>query len=274
MTAAGKGAAGRRAWRRWAETGRAQLASIDLDTAVAVLPIAALEQHGPHLPFGVDLIICDGLLQRAQATWTGSCDVVSLPSIPVGKSDEHSAFAGTLSVEAGTLVETIVEIGHGIAASGFRRLIIVSSHGGNSEVMGIAGRRLRLEADMLVVPTSWARMGTPDGLVGEEERRNGIHGGEIETSLILHIRPDLVDMDQAEDFVSSARGMEGDFDVLRGGGGTGFSWAAQDLNASGAVGNAAAARAATGAAIAAFQVERFCKLVRDVSRFDLDRLES
>lgn len=139
-----------------------------------------------------------------------------------------------------------MEIGHGIAASGIRRLVIMSSHGGNSEVMGIAARRLRLEADMLVVPTNWARMGLPEGVIEADEARFGIHGGDIETSLMLHLRPDLVDMDRAGDFVSAARAMESEFEVLRGGGPTGFSWATGDLNSTGAIGNAGAGNGAQG----------------------------
>ncbi|MCB1481056.1 MAG: creatininase family protein [Rhodobiaceae bacterium] len=259
-------------WRRWSEIGRTQLAGIDLGSAVAILPIAAVEQHGPHLPFGVDLIINEMLLERAQATWPGVCDVVSMPCLAVGKSDEHSAFAGTLSLDAATLTETIVEIGHGVAATGFRRLIILSSHGGNSEVMGIAARRLRLEADMLVVPTSWSRMGLPDGLIAEDEQRFGIHGGDVETSLMLHLRPDLVEMDKAENFSSAAQAMEREFDVLRGTGPTGFAWMTGDLNAAGAVGNAAEATAEKGSAIAVHQVARLHGLLADMSRFDLERL--
>ncbi|MCB1479892.1 MAG: creatininase family protein [Rhodobiaceae bacterium] len=263
------GRADRKRWRRWSEIGRTQLADIDLASAVAVLPIAALEQHGPHLPFGVDLIINEGLLDRAQAAWPGTCDVVSLPCMAVGKSDEHAAFAGTLSLDAATLTEMLVETGHGIAATGFRRLVILSSHGGNSEVMSIAARRLRLEADMLAVPTSWARMGLPEGLIGEDEQRFGIHGGDIETSLMLHLRPDLVEMDKAENFVSAAQAMETGFDVLRGTGPTGFAWATGDLNASGALGDAAAGTAEKGSAIAAHQVSRLHALLGDMSRFDL-----
>ena len=219
-------------WRRWSEVGRTALAAIDLDRAVAVLPIAAIEQHGPHLPFGTDAIIGEAMIERTMATWSGACDVLTLPGISVGKSDEHEGFAGTVSHEAETLIAMLTEIGAGAAASGIRRLAIVSSHGGNSEAMGIAARRLRLEADMLVVPTSWMRMGLPEGLVDSDEMRHGIHGGEIETALMLHLRPDLVDMAAAENFASAAADMESEFDVLRGGGGTGFAWATQDLNAS------------------------------------------
>ena len=259
-------------WRRWSEIGRKALAAIDLEHAVAVLPVAAVEQHGPHLPFGTDAIIGEAMIERTMATWSGACDVLSLPMTSVGKSDEHEGFAGTLSHEAETLIAMLSEIGAGVAASGVRRLAIVSSHGGNSEAMGIAARRLRLEADMLVVPTSWMRMGLPDGLIDDDEARHGIHGGEIETALLLHLRPDLVDMAAAEDFVSAAAAMETGFEVLRGGGGTGFAWATQDLNEAGALGNAAAATAETGAAIAAHQSGRMAALIADMARFDLDQL--
>ncbi|MFN0264721.1 creatininase family protein [Tepidamorphus sp. 3E244] len=259
-------------WRRWSETGRADLERIDLASAVAILPVAAVEQHGPHLPFGTDLILNDMLLDRVQALWGGACDVLSCPCLPVGKSDEHERFAGTLSLDARTLTDTLVEIGHGIAASGIRRLLILSSHGGNSESMGIAARQLRMDADMFVVPTSFMRMGLPDGVIDPDEARFGIHGGDIETSLMLHLRPDLVNMDAADNFMSSAQAMESEFEILRGNGPTGFAWATGDLNASGAVGNAAAATAEKGAAIADHQAKRLATLIAEISTFDLDRL--
>ncbi len=198
--------------RFWAELTTTDFASADTQSWIAVLPIAATEQHGPHLPTGTDTAIGDGLMRAAVAAMPAGLPAVILPTFPVGKSDEHIAFPGTLTLSAATLTDVIIEIGLSVARAGLRKLVIVSSHGGNSEVMGIAGRELRLSAGMLVVATSWARMGQPDGLFDAAEKRHGIHGGDVETSLMLHLAPGSVRVEQAADFTSAAAGMESEFE--------------------------------------------------------------
>jgi creatinine amidohydrolase len=184
--------------RRWAELTSADFAEPEAGSWVAVLPVAATEQHGPHLPTGVDTMIGDGLLDAAIAAMPDALPAIVLPTLAVGKSDEHRNFPGTLSLSAETLLRTLVEIGESVARAGLAKLVIMSSHGGNSEVMGLAARELRLRRNMLVVATSWARLGQPDGLFRDDERRHGIHAGDIETSLMLHLAPGLVHMEEPE----------------------------------------------------------------------------
>lgn len=238
---------------------------------VAVLPIGAVEQHGPHLPLSVDSCINQALLDRALAEAPANMPVTALPLQAIGKSNEHLAFPGTLSLSAETLINLLTDIGDCVARSGVRRLILLNSHGGQPQILDVVARELRIRHKMLVVNAAWYAMGMPDGLFSADECRHGIHGGEIETSLMLHLRPDLVDMERASNFRSLSEDMEGGFDLLSPEGKFGFGWQAQDLNPAGACGNAAAADAERGRRLADHVVSRFHALVGEVSRFPLER---
>ena len=239
---------------------------------VAILPIGAIEQHGPHLPVWVDSCINELLLDRALATMPGDRVVLALPLQAVGKSNEHIAFAGTLSLSSETLAAMLLDLGESVRRAGIRKLILLNSHGGQPQVLDIVARELRIRHAMLVVNAAWFDMGMPDGLFSADECRHGIHGGEIETSLMLHLRPDLVDMTRARDFVSIGRHMAADYDLLSVEGRFGFGWQAQDLNPWGVCGNAAAADAERGARLARHMVRTFIDLVAEVARFPLDHL--
>jgi creatinine amidohydrolase len=239
---------------------------------VVVLPIGAIEQHGPHLPVWVDSCINELLLARALDAIPKAVPVLAVPIQAVGKSNEHIAFAGTLSLSHETLVAMLIELGESVHRAKLRRLILLNSHGGQPQVMDIVARELRIRHAMLVVNAAWFDMGMPAELFSASECRHGIHGGEIETSLMLHLRPDLVDMTRARDFVSLGQEMGEEFKLLTPEGRFGFGWQAQDLNPWGVCGNAAAAHAKRGAQLAKHLVRTFVDLVGDVSRFPLDRL--
>jgi creatinine amidohydrolase len=237
---------------------------------IAVLPIAAVEQHGPHLPVGVDAMIMQGYLDRLIPEIPADLPVTFLPLQAIGKSNEHLAFRGTLSLSAETAGRVWIEIGESVHRAGLRKLVILNSHGGNMAAMDIVARELRVRHGMLVAFTSWHLFGYPESLFAEDEMRLGIHAGEIETSLMLDFRPDLVRLDRAEDFRPVTYEMERSLAKLRTGRPAGFGWMAQDLHASGAAGNAAAATAAKGAAAAGHGVAAFISLLRDVTMFDLN----
>lgn len=179
------------------------------------MPIAAIEQHGPHLPVGTDTIINTGHCLAVAAAAPAGLDIRFLPVQATGKSNEHLWAKGTLTHEVTTLIDSWVALGLSVARAGVRKLVMVNSHGGNEEIMGIVARELRVRANMLAVKTSWTRFGYPDGLIGEVERRHGIHGGEVETSLVLHFRPDLVDMSKADNFISIAARDKAEYAYLR-----------------------------------------------------------
>lgn len=240
-------------------------------STVAVLPVGAIEQHGPHLPVYVDSCINQELLDRALATAPADLDIVALPLQAVGKSNEHLAFPGTLSLSNTTLTALLLDLGDSVARAGVRRLILLNSHGGQPQVLDVVARELRIRHGMLAVNAAWYSMGMPPGLFAPDELHHGIHGGELETSLMLHLRPDLVDMTKAADFRSLSQDMEGDFTLLSPEGKFGFGWQTQDLNPAGAVGNAAAADAERGRILAEAAVARFHELAREVARFPLER---
>ena len=257
----------RRVW--WGDFKATDFASIDPEKTIAVIPLAAIEQHGPHLPVSTDTAIMEGMLGEVFARLPDDLDARFLPIQAVGKSDEHIYAPGTLSLPAGILIETWTELGASIARAGVRKFVFVTSHGGNEEVMGIVSRELRVRFAALSVRSSWGRFGHPDGLYPAREVQLGIHGGDVETSLMLHFRPDLVDMAQAEDFTSSFTRAEGEFELLRPHGPHGFSWIASDLNPHGVVGNAAAATAEKGRLTAEHQADGFVRLLQDIRKAKL-----
>src|SRR5215467_10989936 len=183
--------------REWAEMTWADFSAADTARWIAVLPLAATEQHGPHLPLGVDSFIADAYLARVRDLIPADLPATILPVQRIGQSDEHVAFPGTLTLSAATVIRAWTEIGESVARAGVRKLVLVTSHGGNVSAMEIVARDLRVRLGMLVVTVGWHRFGYPDGTFEAEERRHGIHGGDIETSLMLADRADTVRMEQA-----------------------------------------------------------------------------
>src|SRR5580704_2752188 len=257
---------------QWSELTTAEFSGLDPERTIAILPVAAIEQHGPHLPVSTDTVIAEGMLREVLARLPDDLSVLILPLQAIGKSNEHLRSPGTLTLTAETALRAWVEIGESVARAGLRKLVIVNSHGGNSDLLGVVTRELRIKCEMLAVHTAWSRFGKPEGLFTPAEGVHGIHAGDVETSLMLHFRPDLVRQEKAQNFVSSAQAMEKEFTYLRPTGLQAFGWIAPDLNPQGAVGDASLATAEKGRVTAAHQVEGFIALLRDVAKFDLARL--
>jgi creatinine amidohydrolase len=255
-------------FRYWTELTTEDFRKLPMNEVIAVLPVAAIEQHGPHLPVGVDTFITRGYLDLVLEEMPGNLNVLVLPIQTIGKSHEHLAFPGTLTFSAETAIGAWVELGESIHRAGCRKLVIVNSHGGNWSIVDIVARELRVRLAMVVVTTSWSRLGLPDGLF-EGDERLGIHGGDVETSLMLSFRPELVQMDKAKNFASRADAMERDFVYLRTDRPAGFAWMSQDLNPAGVVGNALKATAEKGDAAARHGAKAFVTLLQEVARFEL-----
>ncbi|MCP4384357.1 MAG: creatininase family protein [Hyphomicrobiales bacterium] len=258
--------------RRWQEMTTRDFADSDTADWITVLPVAAIEQHGPHLPVATDTAIAEGMIARTIELLPDDLPVTVLPIQAVGKSNEHISSPGTLTATWETTTRLWLEIGDSVRRAGVEKLIIVNAHGGNVPMVDIVARELRVRHDMLVVATAWARFGQPDGISAPDEALYGIHGGDIETSMMLHLRPDLVRMDAAIDFRSAQLDFIDTFTHLRGHGPSQFGWKAQDLNPHGTVGNAAAATAEKGKAVVDHQARAFVDLCRDVHAFDVGRL--
>jgi creatinine amidohydrolase len=238
---------------------------------IAVLPVAAVEQHGPHLPVGTDSYIAEAYLARVRALLPKEAPVAFLPVQQVGASDEHRAFQGTLTLSPETALHAFVEIGEGVHRAGINKLVIINSHGGNIALIDLAARQLRVHHGMVAVHTSWGRFGYPGGLFGEAERTHGIHGGDIETSIMLAAYPDLVRREEIANFVPATYAMERTYKHLRADFPVGFGWMTQDLHASGAVGDASRATATKGEAALDHGARDFVELLRDVERFELPK---
>lgn len=257
----------RKIW--WTDFSAREFADIDPMKTIAILPIAAVEQHGPHLPVGVDMLLnrgcIDMLIERAPA----ELDIRILPIQQIGKSNEHVWARGTVTHTAHTLIDAWFEIGQSVSRAGVKKLVFINSHGGNEEIMGIVARELRVREGMRVVKTGWTRFAPPDGMLGDVERRHGIHAGDLETSLMLHFHPELVDMSRAADFRSIAARDEQQFKYLRPTLTHAYAWIASDLNPSGAVGNAANATAERGKLFAEAEVSGMLELLAEVERIPL-----
>ena len=256
--------------RLWSELSAVDIARRDMGRAVAVLPVAAVEQHGPHLPLSTDVVIARGYLDRVRDLVPDALDVLLLPVQPVGKSDEHDAFPGTLSLTATTALAAWTEIGIGVHRAGCGKLVIVTSHGGNSALIDLVASDLRARSGMLAVTTSWSRMGLPEGLFPPQEIAHGIHAGGIETALMLALRPDLVRTKNVADFPPRTLAMARDFTHLRAGRPAAFAWKAGDLHPSGAMGDARLGTAEAGRAALDHGARAFVELLAEVDRFGLD----
>jgi creatinine amidohydrolase len=254
---------------RWEDLATTDFGRFDPEKAVAVLPVAAVEQHGPHLPLGTDAIICDAILDIALARLDAAAPVLRLPTQRVGHSPEHTGFPGTLTLRAETALALWTEIGRSVAAAGIRKLLLFNSHGGQGALVDIVAQVLRSEASMTVARCSYYRFPLPEGWVAERERRFGVHGGQVETSLMLHIAPHLVRLDRMGDFASSAESWEAAHRGLQIEGETGIGWRAEDLNPEGVTGDASSASAELGARLLEHFAARVAALLEDLRRFPL-----
>ncbi len=267
--------------RFWADlTSRhfAQLAASPvIDQAVAVLPVAAIEQHGPHLSMSVDTTLVNGVVNASLAHLPADLPVLFLPTQQVGKSNEHIRFPGTLTLTAQTLISVWMELGGSVARSGIKKLVLLNSHGGQVSVMDIVARDLRSAHDLMVYHCSWYNLPLGDAVTGlfpPEEHRFGIHAGDMETSMMLALAPQLVDMTQAKNFHSSSQDRAAKYPILGNGVSAKLGWQMQDYNPQGAAGNAAAATAAKGHALVNAAGLQLARLLQEVSSLPLSTLNA
>jgi creatinine amidohydrolase len=265
--------------RFWSDLSTADFHTLDRSRAIAVLPVAATEQHGPHLPLSVDTDIAQGVVHAALPHLPADLPALFLPTQAVGFSPEHARFAGTLTLKAETVLRLWTEIGESVAASGVKKLVLFNAHGGQVGLMDVVARDLRARLGMLVYSVNWfnlplqgAKGEDVNALFSAEEHRFGIHAGEMETSLMLALAPERVRMQQAEYFRSTSQDRAERFPVLGNGRSAKLGWQMQDYNANGAVGNAAAATAEKGRAVLDAAGRALARLLTEIDQLPPDTL--
>lgn len=264
---------------RWADLCTTDFAGFDPELALAVLPVAATEQHGPHLPLSVDTDLVEGILDAAAPHVPSTVPVYVLPTQAVGLSPEHQRFAGTLSLRPETVIRLWIDLAACVARAGVRKLVLFNSHGGHTGIMDVVGRELRSQHDMLVYGVSWFNLPMQDehgqdvyARFSAEEHRYGIHAGQIETAMMLALKPDRVRMSRAQDFPSTSKDRAALYPILGNGRSAKLSWQMQDYHPEGAVGNAAAATSEDGHALIQAAGRSLAQMLQEVSRLPLSTL--
>lgn len=243
----------------------AQTNGLAADT-VALLPVAAIEQHGPHLPLSVDATLAQGVLDAALPLLPDDLPLLCLPPQNIGLSMEHTAYPGTLTLEPATLIALWCEIGACVARTGIRKLLLFNGHGGQVSVMDIVARELRVKHGLLVYSTSWFMLvdDAANRQFDAHEHRFGIHGGEVETSMMLHLAPETVRMAHARNFASTSEDRARQYALLGNGRSAKMGWAIQDYNPAGAVGDAAAATPERGQAMVDASARGLAQLLQEI----------
>jgi creatinine amidohydrolase len=265
--------------RFWADLCTRDFAQLDPARTIAVLPVAATEQHGPHLPLSVDTVLADGIVAASLPHLSPELSVLFLPTQAVGLSPEHARFPGTLTLKTETVLRLWTDIGESVAAAGVRKLLLFNSHGGQVSVLDLVARDLRARLNLLVYSCSWFNLPLHDAqgqdlnaLFSAEEHRFGIHGGEIETSMMLALAPQRVQMDQARHFASTAQARAQQFPILGNGRSAKLGWQTQDYHPAGAVGHAAAATASKGEMLVQAAGRSLAQLLAELDRLPLSTL--
>ncbi|MFY3382768.1 creatininase family protein [Paracidovorax sp. MALMAid1276] len=265
--------------RFWAELSARDFAALkttgQADQVVAVLPVAAIEQHGPHLPLSVDATLLQGVIDAALPQLPANLPVLFLPPQNVGLSPEHIRFPGTLTLSPATVIALWTELGECVARAGVKKLLLFNGHGGQVSVMDIVARELRTRCGLIVYSASWFSLPLPDAVAGQfsaEEHRFGIHAGEIETSMMLHLAPSTVQMQHAQHFRSTSQDRAERHAILGNGKSAKLGWQMQDYHPAGAVGNAAAATADKGRAVVEAAGVQLAALLQELAALPLDTL--
>jgi creatinine amidohydrolase len=260
--------------RYWSDLAWTDFPRLDPATVV-IVPVSAIEQHGPHLPLSVDAALNHGILARALELAPAELPLLVLPPQEVGLSVEHQRFPGTLTLEPETVLALWTDLGASVARAGLRRILFFNSHGGQTQIMNLVCTRLRMRFRMLAVGASWFRLERAldaADMLPESELRHGIHGGAIETAMMLHLDPGAVRQEAIDDFSSRWLGYKSEFPLVSPEGPVAFGWETQDLHPSGAVGNARLANAELGAAIVEDAAEALLRVLWEMRKLNVDQL--
>lgn len=259
--------------RFWADHSRHEFSKLDHDRLIAVQPIGAIEQHGPHLPMSVDACTVSAVARRMADALPDDSPALILPTQAVCKSDEHIDFPGSLTLTGETFLRVLTEIGASVARAGVRKMVFLNGHGGNIPAMDLAARQLRVSQNMMTFSVNWFGFGMPEGLYSETERAHGIHAGDMETSVMLALDPDNVNMQKAQDFRSRGQDLAENFEHIGLGRPAKIGWKTQDLNVFGACGEAHLASAEKGVATLDHAVGKLVEAMAEIDRIPLSWLD-
>lgn len=243
-----------------------QIRDLPKDPGVVILPVGAVEQHGPHLPVLTDTLLATQVLNRTLAQLPDEVQAWALPAVNYGKSNEHLGFPGTMTLSTATLTAVLHELATSVKQAGFRRLAFFNGHGGNVAVLDAAARDIRANTGLLTFclhPSLYCQAPFP---TTPEEQRFGIHAGEIETSLVLAVAPELVHMEQA---VRHFPPFPQDVGPLFMFGTASAAWLSRDWSPTGVFGDATIATAEKGEALLNAATVRLGRLLADISRFEV-----
>ena len=265
--------------RYWADCNTTDFSELDAAHTVAVLPLGATEQHGPHLPLSVDTDLVNAMLAAALGHLQPADQVLVLPTQSVGLSPEHAAFKGTLTLKPETLIRLWTDIAESVKAAGVNKLVLFNAHGGHVGAMDVVARDLRARLGMLVYSVNWYQLPLLNDkgedlndLFSAHEHRFGVHAGDVETSVMLALQPQSVRMALAQNFQSTSEQRAANFTILGNGRSAKLAWQMQDYNPQGAAGNAAAATAVKGQAVLEASGRALSQLLSEVDRLPPDTL--
>lgn len=237
------------------------------ENVVIIQPMGAIEQHGAHLPLIVDAEISIRVLARSLEKLDPAIPAYALPPLYYGKSNEHSTFAGTITMRTQTMLAILTDIAESIYRAGFRKLAFMNSHGGQPQILEIVARDLHEKyPDFMIFPLfTWRVPNVAKDLLTAQELEWGIHGGDAETSLMLALLPEQVDMTQA--VTEYPYGLP-EHSMLSMEGANPFAWVTRDLSQSGVLGDARAATREKGAKILTSLVDGWTQLIEDIYKFE------
>ncbi len=236
--------------------------------SIFVQPLGAIEQHGPHLPLNTDEIIAAAVAQATVGEVGEKLDVWLLPTLSYTKSNEHAWAPGTIWLSATTMLNVLDDIGRCISKTNSQKLVFLNGHGGNSALLNVVNRELRLSYGLQTFTAHPSMPPDQGGASAESELGMGIHGGTDETSVMLYLRPDLVDMSKAVRRVPEKMAMN---KHVRFGGSVSFGWLSNDFFVEGHIGDPTHATAELGSRMFASAVKNFGEALGEVSTFNFGR---
>jgi creatinine amidohydrolase len=252
--------------RLLAELTSTQIAAVDKSRAIVIQPIGAIEQHGAHLPVVTDALVAERLAIAAADALGQDGIAWVLPTLSYGKSTEHLGRAGTLALSTSTLLGICADLGGSLAQSGFTRLVFINGHGGQPSLLDVAARDIRKATGLHVFNIMTSRLRTPPGLE-LTDAAFGLHGGELETSIMLALAPQLVHLEHAVEDGRTIESTFGAFTRLSLEGAIPTAWLIDDLTDSGILGDPRNASAELGERIIAHWTAELAGALNEIASF-------